>query len=104
MRGSKRHYPASTRGPEILAPGLTQMTPLAGSNESIVAGAKFRFLKGCSLFCFGRWNLQVHTRLIAENFGQKVLAAVSVELQFSTVWGLIGVPVHKTDYRDRFIV
>ena len=92
-------------GPEILVPGLpTQMTPLASSNESLAAGSKFRFLKGCSLFGFGRWNLKVHIRLVAENLGQKVLAAVSVELQFSTVWGLIGVPVHKTDHRDRFIV
>jgi hypothetical protein len=92
-------------GPAVLVPGLpTQMTPLAGSNVGLAAGPKFRFLKGCSLFGFGRWNLKVHARLIAENFAQKVLAAVSVELQFSTIWRLVGVPVNKTNHRDGFIV
>ncbi len=92
-------------GPEVLVPGLpTQMTPLAGSNESLAAGSDPRFLKGRCPFGFRRWNLKVHIRLLAENFAQKVLAAVPVELKFSTVWRPIGVPVHKTERRDRFIV
>ena len=52
-----------SRRPGGLLPGLlTQITALAGSDESLFMGAKSCLLQGCSLLRFGQKKLEVHVR------------------------------------------
>ena len=80
------------------------MTPLLGSNLSLAARLERCLLELSFLLPLRGRKFDVHVRLVAENLAQEVLTAVLVEQQFSPVWGLIVVLMHKAEGRDGFVV
>lgn len=103
MKSGKKE-PANQKTRGGLAPDLPiQVTPLPGSNESHAARGNHRLLQLNPLLRLGSRNPDVHVRPAAENFGQKVLAAVPAEYELSTACCLVAVLVDKAHHRNGFI-